>query len=298
MTELEKIQQHLQANQRNYIDVVDLITQRKLETKLYLDQIVEKYTSVEGFIKKLIADGIKSIMVKPRQRNGSSHIPLGSALNLAIAEKTEAPKTEIQHELFSQPVTQEVIPHYSQNNGYNPQNNGYNPQLNGGMQMPMVQQSQVLMLREELVRLKDKVIDAENEAKDFKKKYRKIRDARDELQSKVNLSEREKEFALRAAALDSKTFMDSEAGQLLITSGLSFAESVAAAKATQPTGALYGAAQNPNYSESKRALIMALEADGISDDICKLMYFTLFGITQKPEFTQELQTLFNKHEIK
>ncbi len=295
--EYQNIKSHLESHPKNYIDVENYNTKASLGGKLFSTTINDKYGDLNGYLSQLVNDESITLQVFCRKEQGS-----GTRI-ISVQHLTLTPK-------ITEPIKPKVQP--IQNNFHNnsqpnfPQDN--NGQLNGSYNsnsglnsVVTAQTAELFLLKQQLVTIKEANVELKAERNEFRDEVKTLRRERDDLQSKVSLSERERAFALKEAAINNKGFFETDAGQLFLSGAVETVGSVLAKKGTavvQPQEHLASAQQHQNFSKTKQALFSLIEPNTVTDIVCEKLYLTLHGIQNVDEFASEHNNLLNKFKIK
>ncbi|WP_044398819.1 hypothetical protein [Lacinutrix sp. Hel_I_90] len=304
--EYEAVNNHLDKADTSFIDVYDYEAKKYVNKKLGIDQIKEQFGSLDGYLESLINKGISVLQFYLRRKNGSGSQLAGpnSVLIMRLGKKDEIKeesKEAIQEKLNFPSISQNQpdMQNLAQSQSH-PLNNAYQQQpANQDYYLRQQLLDQKEKFTDKIDDLKEKVVDLKEDRDNYKRKYNKTREEKDELKSQVLLAARDKELALREAKQATQGFLDSEGGQALLTEGLGVVQqALNRTKDATQTNYLASPSQNPKLSDTKRALIMALEQQGISDDICEALYFTLVGLTSNEDFIKEHTILLDLHNLK
>jgi len=284
--ELQNIQAHLNESNKNFIDVLNLETERFLERKLSLEKISIKYGSFENYLTELVKAGGRKIQIYRRKHQGNTSVLKGSVLNLAIGEQTpvNAPTS----------VNPEPTPPQTM------RQNGLNSSQEQVYSNTEMYKDKIIFLGEKISELKETIADLRQ---DKRTNGALISTLQTEINGyKVDLAtfEKNKELDLKLQALESKSFFDSEMGKSLAEEAMGLAASFAQKTPVPQGGQLASPSQNQNISASKKALFQILEKDHATDDVCAKLYYTLVGLIDpgKTEFQKELTNLLNTNNLK
>ena len=282
--ELQNIQAHLQEQNKNFIDVLNLETERYIKRKLSLDEINNQYGSIENYLTELVKQGISKIQVYRRKKQGNTSALIGSGLNLEIGEQ--------KPENVPTPVVTETPQSTNSFGLNNSREQTYSPRE--------MYQDKIILLNEKISELKDTISDLKQNKRTNSALIKTLQMEINGYKVDLATFEKNKELDLKLQALESKSFFDSEMGKSLAEEAMGLAASFAQKTPAPQGGQLASPSQNQNISASKKALFQILEKDHATDDVCAKLYYTLVGLIDpgKTEFQKELTNLLNTHNLK
>lgn len=303
MKEYEQIKAHLDKGASRTAHFFDYDTQQYIDKDLSKRILEEEHNGLDNYLTKLVSSGERNLQVYLRiSRKGTSGgQSAGPTLQMTLKpQQPEAPTP--------QPAQQ---PMYNQSQ----------PQaLQGAQQgLPTNTSAAEMFLREKLVDvrerytekikdLNDRIDELKGDLEEYKANCKTFRNKNDDLQSQVNLFEREKamltrqfeedkKWALREAENNSKNFFDSENGQLLLSEGLGLVSQLAMKQ--QATAPGLNAPQQPQASSQiKLALLGVVNQEAFNDGLCETVLNTIAGLTQNEEFKTDLDKLLKQYELK
>ena len=274
----QKIKTHLHESLSNFIDVMNLETEKFITRKLSINQIKSEYGSLDNYFQSLVKKGVEQVQVTLRKKRGTSSVPIGAGLNIGIGNSTkvmapppvlpEAPKVSSPIDTTLSPsVTTEIL------------------------------KFKYELLKDRLKEIKTALSEEKNKRKKQTKKIESYEVKIRELKNTVHLYDREKALEIKELENSKKGFLESPTGEKVLEAGLSIAANLAELNSKSPPG-LASASVNENISDVKKALIMFIENDSVSDEDCTSVYYALVGLVQKNEvFTKKLIQLLKTHEL-
>ncbi|SEA12899.1 hypothetical protein [Bizionia paragorgiae] len=297
MREYEQLKSHLSKNERNFVDVLDYDTQQYIDKGLYKSVLEKKHNGLENYLTKLVSSGERNLQFYQRRSNGSGSQLAGPVLQMTL--KPQQPEEPIQQPMYNQSQPQA---------------------LHGAQQgLPTNTSAAEMFLREKLVdvreryteKIKDlneRIEELKTDLDEYKSTCKSFRNKNDDLQSQVNLFEREKamltrqfefekQVALKEAESNQKGILDSETGQLLLTEGLGFVSQLAM-KQQATTPGLNAPQQPQASSQIKLALLGVVNQEAFNDGLCETVLNTIAGLTQNEEFKTDLDKLLQQYELK
>jgi len=303
MKEYEQLKAHLNKNDRNFVDVMDYDAQEYIDKGLSKTVLQEKHNGLDNYLTALVSSGERNLQFYQRRVNGSGSQLAGAVLQMTL--KPNTPEAQQPQQPQQQPMQ------------YNTQ-----PQaLNAAPQaLPTNTSAAEMFLREKLVDvrerytekikdLNDRISELKDDLDEYKANCKNFRNKNDDLQSQVNLFEREKamltrqfeedkKWALREAENNSKTFFDSENGQLLLQEGLGLASNLMMKHQAAASGLNAPQQQAQTASQIKLALLGVINQEAFNDSYCESVLNTISGLTQNEEFRTDLDKLLKQYELK
>lgn len=283
MSEIDKINNHLNRSTGRYITLKNLDTGKLIEDRIFKTDIENLAGTVEDYLKQIVSKGFENLQVLFRLKSGNVWKSEGG-LKISMQLKDDNANNN------NTPMQNNAIPtqtNYPQT-GY-PQNLG----------TPGVYPSISERTREDILDLKEKLQEVKEERNEYKSKFRKSKARLEEVELKLKYADKEKEYALMDFERNKKSFLETEIGKEVATGLTGLLGSFAGIKqeSGQPAAiALNGAAK---YSEMKTNLLSYIQGDAVSDVVCEKILLTIIGMTTKGDlFISEHQGLLDNHNLK
>lgn len=312
LNEYQLIQQHLSKDEKCFIDVQNYgqLMAGVQPNKTYVNKgltqsaIDNKFESLEKYLQGLVSKGINNLQVFLRRKHGTGQ-KLIAALPFRVDTVQEETETTVDAPMENAPVN---YPQYPQ-----ALNNAYQSQAPAQKTYDAVP----ISMREELVRIKERFVEVDQERKDYKAKARKLKDRLDDAESQLKFAERDKATELRMQAMDhkaeitdlknqhrdeirdlkesQKTFLDSAAGTMLFEKGLGIAEDYTKTLAGQQQPL---AAPAEQFSQTKTVLLNSIKNSEFNDKNAEAVLFFMEALASKGKpFIEDYEALLIKHKL-
>jgi hypothetical protein len=280
---IHKIQNHLDSNKLHYIDVLDEKLGDIIYNKLFINDIVNKHGSLDGFFKKILSDGINRLQIIKKKKLGTSNRLVGAVIPLQLGTKPEesAQVHGLNNPAYQQPKSPEVIQSQMQTS-----------QLN----QELLYKSRILDLEERISAYKSDLLEEKEDHRSTRRKLEQCYDDIRELTVEKQTNDKNLELALKEERLNNKSWYDAE-NLPQITESLTGLASPFMGVKTEAATSLNGVA-NANYGPRKNAILQALEYPQVDESICKIIGEAINGLLiHRGTFGKELEKLIKKHKI-
>jgi hypothetical protein len=275
---IQKIKNHLNENARHFIEVYNVVTEQAIDKMLFLDEIKEKYESIDGYFTHLLKKGIDKLQVQMRYKAGNAGRKMGLAMPLNLSPADQAP---------------EKI-HQSHNGLGFPSQQNTSTMRDSDITQEYVFKQRIQDLEERILDYKQRISEGNDDKRELNRKLQDAYDEIRELKVKVATADKEKELALREAEVSRKSFLDSAAAKEGIKS-LSGIFLPSGTPQQQDYSQLNGAQQ---LSKIKKDLIHWI-SEGITDEGCDILYKAATQMAlHHSEFTPKLLELINEYQSK
>ena len=278
---IQKIKNHLNEHALHFIEVFNVATEEAMDKALYLNEIREKYGSIDDYFKHILRQGIHALQIQLRKKQGSSSKRIGLSLPLNLSSTDKAPKNI----------------HQSQNGlGYPSQQNTSTiiNSSTAALTQELLYKQRIADLEERLIEYKGRLSEKDDEYRTVKRELNDAYDKLRELRVQVATADKEKELALREAAAERKSFFETEFAKEC-AKGLSGILIPGMARQDNGQSQLSG----PELSRTKQNLIHWISSDGINDPCCEILYKVSQQMAlYNEEFTPRLIELIKEYESK
>ncbi len=298
MQKTKTINEHLLKHQNNVIEIFDVETSSKIESKTNLEEILSASVDLDTYFQNLRSQypSVKTFGVQLYNSNGSTHKRKGFPVTVTFSDKKQMPKevasvgeiTAAQSVAVA-PIAQTIPTQQVHQFQQQPQQN---QGMGFGMSMP-----QMIDLHTKAARYEDvlkQLYEARESLAEEKKSNSVLTIDLRKANADLAVADQVKTLAVQAQEMSQKGAMDNPAVLELISQIGKIAPSLIQAK----TGGMAGVVHEEIYSDEKAGLIDLIKEEKFTDSMSMKLVYVAVGLQNIKEFDKELKELVEKHNIK